>query len=250
MPSAARRLRPAPFSGALLAGAVTVGVLTGCGGGSADSADAGSSSSTSASSSAGETASADLAAGLLPAEAFGTDATVTPVSAEELEAGAGLAEDGLQITPESCAAAVKGTQPQVDDYAAAAAETATVGAMTTAEVLLQGGPTDDAVSRLEDAVTNCPEARISSPDIGEATVTFESIPVSDLGDGSAALRFTTTLAGPDGSQVSVPALVGIAQDGDRLVTLLTLSQDGSDPDPVAFATLLEQAFEVQSAALD
>src|SRR5215212_7122020 len=57
----------------------------------------------------------DLSAGLLPADAFGAGARVTPVTADQLGQGGaqlgGLGLDDLTITPESCAPAVKGTQP-------------------------------------------------------------------------------------------------------------------------------------------
>ncbi len=34
-----------------------------------------------------------------------------------------------------------------------------------------------------------------------------------------------------------------------MITLLTIATDGSQPDAIAFASLLEQAFEVQAEAL-
>ncbi len=64
----------------------------------------------------------------------------------------------------------------------------------------------------------------------------------------AAVRYTTTLT-QGGQEVSVPALVGLVQDGDRLITLLTIATDGSSPDVAAFTSLLEQAFEVQAEEL-
>ena len=228
---------------------------SGDGGSSAGSASSSADSSSSASASsqdasAGTEAAGGLAAGLLPAEAFGTGATVIPLSRDQLEQGAGLAADPetLTITPESCAAAVEGTQPRIEDYDDVAAQSATVGGTTTGEVLLRGQATTGALEALAGAATNCSQAQISSPELGEVTLTFEEIDVPDLGGGAAAVRYTTTLT-QGGQEVSVPALVGLVQDGDRAITLLTIATDGSQPDATAFTSLLEQAFEVQADAL-
>lgn len=245
--------RPAGVLASGLVGAVLLGACTG------DDAGSSASSSSTAPSDAGSSPSAseddgtgrgDLAEGLLPAEAFGDAATVIPLSRDQLEQGAGLAADpaSLTITPEACAAAVEGTQPQIEDYDEVAALSATAGARTTVEVLLQGAATAGAVDALADAAASCPEARISSPELGEATVTFVPLEVPGLGDGAAAVRYTTTLT-QGGQEVSIPTLIGLVQDGDRVITLLTIATDGSQPDAAAFASLLEQAFEVQAEAL-
>jgi hypothetical protein len=124
-------------------------------------------------------------------------------------------------------------------------------------VLVRGGPTKDAVSQLSEAAERCPEAQITSPQIGQATVTFESLPVDDLGDGSALLRYTTTVSLPDGTQAAVPALIGAVQDSDRLLVLMNLdpgtatdTSGGAVLDPAAFADLLAQAYQMQADALD
>jgi hypothetical protein len=241
---------PAPVLACVLAGAALLTACNGDEGSSAAPSSPAASSSPTESAEAGAGAAGGLADGLLPAEAFGAGATVVPLSREQLEQGAGLAADpaSLTITPEGCAAAVEGTQPQIEDYDEVAAESATVGGATTVEVLLQGEATAGSVQALAEAATNCPEAQISSPELGEARVTFEALDVPDLGDGAAAVRYTTTLA-QGGQEVSIPTLVGLVQDGDRVITLLTIATDGSQPDAAAFASLLEQAFEVQAEAL-
>jgi hypothetical protein len=213
----------------------------------ATSSPAGGSSSESADPGTGD---GDLAGGLLPDDAFGAGATVIPLSRGQLEQGAGLAADPetTTITPEDCAAAVEGTQPQIEDFDDVAAVSATSGASTTVEVLLQGEATAGAVETLSDAAADCPEAQIASPEFGEATVTFEPLDVPALGDGAVAVRYTTTLT-QDGQQIDVPALVGLVQDDDRVITLLTIATDGSQPDAAVFTSLLEQAFEVQAEAL-
>ena len=245
--------RPLPVLTAGLACALLLGACSGGNGstaGSSSSSPASSEASPSPSETTEAGAASPLQPGLLPAEAFGEGATVVPLSRDQLEQGAGLAADpeSLTITPESCAAAVEGTQPRIDDYDEVAAVSATTGGTTTAEVLLQGEATAGAVDALAEAPTNCPEATLSSPELGEAKVTFEALEVPDLGDGAAAVRYTTTLT-QGGQEVSIPTLVGVVQDGDRAITLLTIATDGSQPDAVAFASLLEQAFEVQAEAL-
>ena len=95
---------------------------------------------------------------------------------------------------------------------------------------------------------------------GVEDITFESLEADDLGDGAALLRYTTAVALPDGTQATVPALIGAVQDGDRLLVLMNLETSalsggvpaaGAAPlDPAAFADLLEQAYEAQAEALD
>jgi hypothetical protein len=227
-------------------------VLSGCGGGGESSEEEPAATSSAAPSSAQEAHESELAAGLLPAEAFGEDATVVPLTEEQLRQGAGLTAQlkDVKITPPECLTAVQGTQPDVESFDDIAAQSATVGSTTTVEVLASGGATGASLDAMAQAVTRCPQAEISSPAFGTATITFESVPVDDLGDGSAALRFTTVVAQPDGSRVSVPALVGAVRDGERLVTLVSLSQSGAAPDPAAFTQLLQQAYEAQAEALD
>jgi hypothetical protein len=173
----------------------------------------------------------------------------------------------VTVTPEACAGAVQGTQPDLDAFDDVAGVTATAGSTATVEILLRGGPTDGAVAQLAEAVERCPEARISSPQLGEMTIRFEELPVPDLGDGAAAVRYTTALTMPDGTETTVPALVGAVEDGDRLVVLLSVADPAgvgvppdpaapTDPaaggaarDPAAFTALLEEAYETQADAL-
>ena len=255
-PSARAALGGGPA--ALARGVCCVVLVAACGSGDDATANAAaSSSSMSASASASSSAPAEpteqssrLAAGLLPAEAFGEEATVIPLSRQQLRQSAGLAADptDLDVSPQICAEVLSGTQPPVDDYEDVAAQGVTVGATTTVEVLLEGKVTTRAVETLAQAVESCPEAMVSSPELGEATLTFENLDAPDVGDAVAVVRYTTTLT-QGGQEVSVPALARLVQDGDRLVTLLTIATDGSSPDAAAFASLLEQAFEVQAEEL-
>lgn len=248
---------PAPRTTSLAA-LCCAALLTACGSGEGSEAAGGATGSSSSGSSSAaapspSTAAADQSAlvpGLLPAEAFGEEATVVPIDREQLELGAGLAAEpeSLDVSPESCADAVASTQPQIADYEDVAAQTAQIEGTTTVELLLQGAATEGSVQQLLDAAAACPEARISSPELGEATLVFETLDVPDLGDGAAAVRYTTTLS-QGGQEVSVPALVGLVIDGDRQVTLLTIAADGSSPDVAEFTSLLQRAFESQAEAL-
>jgi hypothetical protein len=243
----------------VLALTAVVALGTACGGDAEGEKEA-AAPTTAASSSAEETAAADLASGLLPAEAFGPDTTVVAVSPEELEQGAGLvAADaaGMQITPAECDGAVAGTQPDLAAFGDLAAQNATGATSTTVQLLVRSGPTKGVVGELATAAERCPQAQITAPDIGQATVTFEQLPVDDLGDGAALLRYTTTVTAPDGTAVTVPALIGAVEDGDRLLILMNLETSGltggagaTQVDPAAFADLLAQAYETQAEALD
>jgi hypothetical protein len=242
----------------VLAVAATVVLVTGCG--SDDGGEESAAQTSASSSAADESPEADLASGLLPADAFGPDATVVAISPEQLAQGAGLAAsdaEDLQITPEECAVAVEGTQPDFDDFDDIAAQSATTGSGATVQVLVRGGPTKDTVGQLEESAARCPQAQLTSPDIGQATITFEPIEIGDLGDGAALLRYTTAVSLPDGTQATVPALIGAVQDGDRVIILMNLETSaiagggaGAPADPAAFADLLAQAYEAQAAALD
>ncbi len=71
------------------------------------------------------------------------------------------------------------------------------------------------------------------------------------------LRHTTVVTLPDGTQATVPALIGAVQDADRLLVLMNLqppavggaAAPAAPTDPAVFAGLLQQAFEVQADAL-
>jgi hypothetical protein len=242
----------------LATGLAATALLSACAGDDGTQATA---TGSSASSTAEETSAPDLTSGLLPADAFGPEATVVAVTLEQLQQGTGVAAagaEGLQVNPEACATAVKGTQPSFDDFDDVVAQSATTGSAATVEVLTRGGPIKGAVDQLAAAAERCPQAQITSPQIGQATVTFEALPVDDLGDGAALLRYTTVVSLPDGTQVSIPALIGAVEDGDRLLVLMNLDAGGTAPgatpaapqDPAAFADLLAQAYDTQTAAFD
>src|SRR3954470_3553044 len=244
--------------GLLTAGLLALATVAGCSseieGRASESTSSSSAGSSSASGSTGAPDDVeDLSAGLLPADAFGAGAQVTPITADQLGQGGaqlgGLGLDDLTITPESCAPAVQGTQPGLDDLEGLGAQTATAGSSATVEILAAGPGVTEGVDDLASTAQTCPQATITAPTIGTATVTFGALDVPDLGDGSAGLTMTLALTAPDGQPVTVPLLLGMVADGERLVSL-TASDPTGAVDPAAFAALLQQAYEHQADALD
>ncbi|WP_131801812.1 hypothetical protein [Klenkia soli] len=191
-----------------------------------------------------------LAAGLLPEDAFGAGAQVSPVTEADVRAGAAVGADlaGVTITPEACAQAIQQSQPSVEDLEDFAAQTATSGTSVVVQLLTVGAP-GDPVADLAASVATCPQATLTSPEIGTATITFSALDVPALGDGSAGLSYTTSVTGPDGSQLTIPALIAVAVDGDRLLTVLSTSIGGST-DTAAFTDLVQQAYDYQADQLD
>jgi hypothetical protein len=251
------RSRPSRLRGLLAAGLLATAVLSGCGGDDADDRAGAASGAKASEASEKPEPEPDLASGLLGAGDFGPDAVVTSMSPEELAEGAALAGDldDVQVVPEECNAAVQGTQPDLEDFDDVAAVSAAEETTVVVEMLIRGGPIEGAVAQLAEAAQRCPEAQLTSPGIGTASVLFEALPVPDLGDGSAAVRYTTMVGLPDGTEFAVPALLGAVEDGDRLLVLTSLAVDPTNAavpplDADAFATLLEQAYEAQAAALD
>lgn len=235
---------------AVAGGVLLASTLAGCGAGPTRVAAASSSAPASASSTA--TQPADLSRGLLPAPAFGADATVTALTVQQVQQGTGVAGGSLKdarITPEACATLVRSVQLGAGAKpSGAAAEVARKGTATSAEVLAVSDAAQTLVSSVGTAVATCPRATVTSPDGGTATITFSTFDVPRLGDGSAGIAVTTEVTPPGGKQVTVPALVGLAVDGKRLVGLVSTSP-GAAPDQGAFRDLMTKAFSTQHDAL-
>ena len=250
MGSAQRRVRR---PGAVLAAVAAVGLVAGCaGGGSGGGKAAGSSPA--ASSSSGSVTGSQLTKGLLPADAFGTDATVVGLTLEQLKQstatlGSGSTA-GMQVDPPSCAAAVQGTSPNLDQVDDLAAQSATGPSGATVEALMTGSPVKGAAEKLRGNAAACPQATVTTPSSGTVTLTFRSIPLKAMGSDAAAVQLTTTLTKPDGSTLSVPALLGAVEDHHRLLLLITAGTGGAAPDQGAFTALLEKAYSTQASALD
>ncbi len=238
----------------LTTGLVAGAVLTGCSAG----ADVRESAATGAPSPSAEAAAAtsagvDLTAGLLPAEAFGPDARLVPVSGARLSRGAlagmGVPAD-VEVTPESCTAALPALPvqqpPAADDLAA---QVAVRGTEYTAELLAVAGPAAELVGRVPELVGSCPQVTVSSPTRGSATVDLATFDVPALGDAAVGVAVEVVADEPGGARSEASGLVGLVRDGDRVVALATADREGAEPDRAAFTALLEQAYDAQ-AALD
>jgi hypothetical protein len=239
----------------LATGLVAGAVLTGCASDAGvQEAAATGTPSPSAEAAAATPAPADLAAGLLPAEAFGPGARVLPVPGQRLSehalAGMGAPADAA-VTPEACTAALQALPvhqpPAAEDLAA---QVAVQGTTYTAQLLSVAGPAAGLVGRVPELVGQCPQVTVSSPGHGSATIDLATFDVPDLGDAAVGVSVAVAATEPGGTGREASGLVGLVQDGDRVLTLATGDREGAEPDRAAFTALLEQAHEVQAAALD
>lgn len=257
----------------LLVGAAAVSLLAGCGGngGSSGNTAAGSSSSSAASSSASGPKESPLSKGLLSPSAFGSQANVVTLTLQQFQQatqGKLSQAAGLKVDPPQCADALKSTHPDTSKIKDLVAEAATTQSgdqgMVTVEAIATGDLVDGSIGKLDDAVQKCPKVTVSSPQIGQATVEFTKLDVSRIGDKAAAVQVTTTITPPGHSAVTVPALIGAAQDGNRLVLLINAVANNPNaaaqssgaaqptpapPDTAAFTSLLQKAYSTEKHAL-
>jgi hypothetical protein len=248
---------PRRMSGVLLAAVAVTGVVAGCGG-SGGGKDGGSAAASSAAEpAASSSAGSALAKGLLPAEAFGAQATVVGLDLEQLKqkagglAGLSGALAGVQITPPECATALQGIRPDVAGIDDLAAKTARSQGTATVEALLSGGPAGSAVAAVRTVLASCAQVQVSAPQRGQAAIAVAPVQVGDhLGDAAAAVQITVTVTRTDHPTMTVPALIGAVQDGKRLLLLATVATDGTPPDEAAFTSLLQKAVSTEQKALD
>jgi hypothetical protein len=200
------------------------------------------------------TASADLARGLLPADAFGAGATVVPVTPEQVQQQlsalpGGLAGvlAGIEVSPAPCASALKTVGATLTGVTGMAGEAARTGAGGTAEALVTGGAASTTADTVRTVVRACPTVRISSSH-GTADVTLSTVDLPALGDDAAAVQATATLTPADRAPITLTALLGVVQDADRVVLLGTATPGGAAPDTTSFVSLLHRAVDTQSHA--
>jgi hypothetical protein len=233
----------------LAAGLAAAGVLTGCG------QDTGIQEAAATGSAAAPTppSGTDLAAGLLPASAFEPGARLLPLTEELLGAGdlpMGGLPPGVELELGGCAPLLAQVQAAagegVDDVAAQAA---LEGSRATVQALVAGPAVEDAVGLVAEALEECREASVTVPEQGAATVTVGAVEEPDLGDAAVQVALTVAATTPDGRQVTVPALVGLVRDGDRLLALGVTDLHGGALGEQAFSDLLEQAYTTQAEAL-
>ena len=200
-------------------------------------------------------AAQDLSRGLLPAEAFGEDAAVRPFTMAQLQqqltavpGGLTGALAGVQITPPACVTALQGLGAGLVGITDLAGEGARTGAGGTAEALVTGSSATTAVDTLRTTVDACRQVQVTSPH-GTATITLDEVTVPSLGDDAAAVQATAVLTPADRAPVTVSGLLGVVQDGDRLLLLGTAAPGTAAPDRASFTLLLKKAFDTESSAL-
>ncbi|RBY90561.1 hypothetical protein [Blastococcus sp. TF02A-26] len=222
-------------------------LLTGCAGdGGADTA-----AGPSAPSSPGG-GGTDLAPGLLPADAFGAGAQLRPLTEQQLRQGAAavLGEaSGAEISPPDCAAALQATEPVAARYEEVAGQAVTAGSTVTAEVLLSGGPPVD-LDAVEAQLSACMQVRLTVPGRGSAAVAVTPLDLPPVGDRVLGLSVLTTTVAADGQDRTVPGLIAVVVDGDRVLTLFRTDTGGGSLDPAAFADLTGRAAATAADALD
>ncbi|MEU2347970.1 hypothetical protein [Modestobacter sp. NPDC049651] len=223
---------------------------------------AGASSSGAGSTSGG---SSDLTDGLLPEAAFGDGAEVHTWSGPEGDHGLPgwgpwhHGHDGhhghdwprADVDPASCATAFDEATKGLDDAGDDADAASRVGIrdeVVTVESLVQG--TVPSLDALRSALAACPTATIGGPGPWQVSFSITQVNVPALGDGSLAVRADVSASGSKGEDRQRSALLGLAQDGDRTVVLVSTRHDGAQPDEAAFRELLQQAYQVQADALD
>ncbi len=196
---------------------------------------------------------ADLRERLLPAAAFGEDATVVSLGLEQL--GSGLAAmlpggmpEGVTVEPPLCGAALSALPGAGEDAGtgagsgdgstpALAAQVAVGPQGGAVQVLAESPRIEGARLPVEQLLAACPTVTIRGADGAETTVDLAELPVPDLGDASAGLQVTVTSGGQ-----AVSGLVGVVVDGPRGLLLAQGGGTGA-PDPGAFTALLTEASE-------
>jgi hypothetical protein len=233
-----------------LAGLGLLTVVSACAERGAGEAAAPSSSEPAATSSAegGSSTEDELAAALLPAEAFGPDATVVTVDVRQLAtSGSGGLPPGGSITPPECGQSVGATQLTPEDLGVVVAQSATGPAGVTVQVLAESDQVEGQAAPFDELLARCPRVTVAAPDGSTATVEFTALEVPDVGDSSDGVAFTTAVQGSDGTTLTVPSLLAVATDGPRLLFLQQTGANSTPLDQAAFTALFEEAFEAQQA---
>lgn len=188
----------------------------------------------------------ELTAALLPADAFGPGAQVTTVNVQQLATNPGAISPESTIDPDTCTDGVGGTQPAfTPEDGTIVAQTALTETGATVQVLVDAEDIEDLTPEFADLVAQCPQVTVGAPDGSTATIDFAALDVPDVGDSSEAVTANLTLNAPDGTNVTLTSLLAVAVDGDRFLFLQQSGPTSTPPDPAAFTTLFEDAFEAQ-----
>jgi hypothetical protein len=241
------------------AGLVAGTVLVGCASDRTSTAPAAATGPVETSPAPTTDAASDLAAGLLPAEAFGEGTEVDSLPLDHLDHwGHHWWRDEGDVTPPECGTALEQAASQFSGVTDAAGQVARTEGVRTIEVLAVPDAPGNAVEQFAAVVGACDSVSFSERhDHADMTgqVSIDELP--GMPEGMAGVSVTFSGDYPGGSW-SATALAGVAQDGDRVLALVQMSHDHGDMespdgeplDPAAFIALLEQAYDVQADALD
>ena len=207
--------------GAVLAGTA---VLTACGGSSGGTA---APVSAAAATTGAAVSTDELGDALLPASAFGEDATVVGLTLEQLgdlPALAGLPE-GASVDPPLCGAALGMLTGRPDDLPTLVAEGAFTDQVRTLEVLADGPALAGPALPVDQLLATCPTVTVTAPDGSRTTAALQELDLPPLGEAAAGLQVTVTA--PEGS---VAALVGVVAQGSRATAAGAGRAAGAAPD--------------------
>ena len=249
------------------AGLVAGAVLSGCAAEQPRTAPAAATGPVESSATPTPTAPSELAAGLLPAEAFGEGADVDALPFDGVPYfghwghwGHGhwghwghWGHDDESVTPTACETALDEAATRFEDVQDAAGQVARADGVRTFEVLAVPAEPVDAVEQFQAVVDACGNVSFSEEhhdgDLFDLQVSIQPLP--DLPDGMAGVSVTFSGTYPDDGSWAATSLLGVAQDGDRVLVLAQMSRDEDTAlDPAAFTALLQQAYDVQADALD
>jgi hypothetical protein len=236
-----------------LGGALLLAAASGCAEEDDDGGDAGAPASTSPAPSSGSGDDApsndELAAGLLPAEAFGPDAQVVTVDLRQLSTSPATLPEGATVTPAECNESLGAVQLGPDDFGAVVAQTAETPTRLTVEVLAEDERIEaGSAAEFDDLLARCSHIELTAPDGSTGTIDFRELDVPDVGELSAGVAFTLAIGAPDGSGTTITCLLAIAVEGQRMLFLQQAAPDGEPLDEAAFADLFTQAYEAQQEA--
>ncbi len=219
----------------------------------------------------------DLGDRLLPASAFGDDATVVALSPEQLgAAGAGWggwggwggvwpgpwygrdddrrgdrADGGddhrrgdragdVTVEPAECRPAVDALPLFEGDALTLAAQAARTPRTQTVQVLAESPDVAALQLPIDQLAADCSTVTATGPWGWRTTVEVRPLEVPQLGQRSGGVQVTVDAAGDE----SVGVLVGYVVDGSRgLLLAQSAAPDEAAPDPAAFAALLTEAAE-------
>ncbi len=198
---------------------------------------------------------------LLPAAAFGDDATVVALTLEQLgAAGSGWggwgggwpgpwygggdrsSDRGGEVTvePAACQAAIDALPAFDADAVTLAAQAARTPQTQTVQVLAESPDVAALQVPFDELVAACSTITSSGPWGWSTTVQVRPLDVPELGQQSGGVSVTVDATGED----SVGVLVGFVVDGSRgLLLAQSAAPDEAAPDPAAFTALLTEAAE-------